>query len=126
MRKVYCDYCGSRAQYVDSQVIYGRSYGMIYLCKPCDAYVGVHRGTDVPLGRLANAELRKWKCAAHDAFDPLWKSKRMTRHQAYAWLSEQLGIPPKRTHIGMFDVLTCKKVVQICNQWRQEICAMKK
>ncbi|MGN1370618.1 MAG: DUF3268 family zinc-finger domain-containing protein [Aristaeellaceae bacterium] len=126
MRKVYCDYCGSRAQYVDSKVIYGRSYGMIYLCKPCDAYVGVHRGTDVPLGRLANAELRKWKCAAHDAFDPIWKNKRMTRNAAYLWLSDQLGIPSKQTHIGMFDVPTCKKVVQICNQWRQEICALTK
>ena len=31
---------------------------MIYICKPCDAYVGVHKGTDKALGRLANKELR--------------------------------------------------------------------
>lgn len=61
MRNVYCPYCGRQAEYVDSKVIYGRSYGMAYLCRNCDAYVGVHRGTDEPLGRLADASLRKWK-----------------------------------------------------------------
>ena len=55
MRNVYCPYCGRQAEYVDSKVIYGRSYGMAYLCRNCDAYVGVHRGTDEPLGRLADA-----------------------------------------------------------------------
>ena len=61
MRKVYCDYCGRETEYVDSKVIYGKSYGKIYLCRNCMAYVGVHKGTDKPLGRLANAELRKRK-----------------------------------------------------------------
>ena len=64
MRKVYCDYCGRETEYVDSKVIYGKSYGKIYLCRNCMAYVGVHKGTDKPLGRLANAELRNWKKAA--------------------------------------------------------------
>ncbi len=49
-----CPYCGNRTEYVDSSVIYGRSYGMIYLCWDCMAYVGVHKGTDRALGRLAN------------------------------------------------------------------------
>lgn len=61
MRKVYCDYCGRETEYVDSKVIYGKSYGKIYLCRNCMAYVGVHKGTDKPLGRLANAELLRKK-----------------------------------------------------------------
>ena len=28
MRKVYCDYCGRETEYVDSKVIYGKSYGV--------------------------------------------------------------------------------------------------
>lgn len=44
MREVYCDYCGKRAEFVDSKVVHGRSYGMIYLCRHCMAYVGVHKG----------------------------------------------------------------------------------
>ena len=68
-QKILCDYCGRQAEYVDSAEIYnGKSYGMIYLCRPCKAYVGVHRGSDKPLGRLADAELREWKKRAHAAF----------------------------------------------------------
>ena len=73
-RIVICDYCGTPADFVDSSVVYhGHSFGMIYLCPRCGAYVGVHKGSDKPLGRLANSELRNWKKAAHAAFDPLWK-----------------------------------------------------
>ena len=85
MRKVYCDYCGRQAEYVDSKVIYGKSYGMMYLCRNCMAYVGVHKGTDKPLGRLANAELRYWKKRAHAVFDPLWQRGRFRGHRNAAY-----------------------------------------
>lgn len=111
---VHCPYCGKQANFVDSEVIYGRSYGMVYLCNGCDAYVGVHKGTDKPLGRLADKELRRWKMAAHEAFDPLWKSGKMKRNQAYEWLAEQMGLSRQETHIGMFDISQCKQVVNIC------------
>ena len=113
-----CDYCGQPALYTDSAVVYGRSYGMIYYCPPCHAWVGVHRGTDKPLGRLANAELRDWKKKAHAAFDPLWQGGRMKRNAAYAWLAQKLGIPEKQAHIGMFDVWQCQQVVRICTNER--------
>lgn len=114
-----CEYCGRPAAYVDSSVVYGRSYGMIYYCPPCGAWVGVHRGTNKPLGRLANAELREWKKRAHAAFDPLWRSGRMKRNAAYAWLSEKLGIPYQQTHIGMFDIAVCRQVEKICGEERK-------
>lgn len=118
MADVYCDYCGTLTDFVDSKVIYGRSYGMAYLCPNCKAYVGVHKGTDKPLGRLANAELRKWKNAAHASFDPLWQTGpfRRKRNQAYAWLSKQMGLPIEKTHIGMFDIAECKQVIKICTE----------
>ena len=113
--KVYCDYCGKRAEYVDSAEVYGgRSHGMIYLCRDCGAYTGVDRCTARPLGRLANAELRHWKVEAHKAFDPLWKYGRMRRSEAYIWLAVKMGIPVKRAHIGMFNIKQCKQVVEIC------------
>lgn len=119
MRKVFCPYCGKQAEYVDSKIIYhGRSYGMIYICRPCDAYVGVHDGTDVPKGSLANARVRYWRRLAHAAFDPLWQSGKFYRRRgaAYTWLSEKLGLPKEETHIGMFDVDNCKKVIRIVEQ----------
>lgn len=106
-----CPYCNGKTAFVDSAVIYGRSYGMIYLCGKCDAYCGVHKGTDKALGRLANAELRHWKKEAHKYFDQLWKGGEMSRDEAYKELSTHLSILPIYTHIGMFSVETCKEVV---------------
>lgn len=119
MREVTCPYCGKLAEYVDSAEIYhGVSYGMIYLCRPCKSYVGVHKGTDRPLGRLADAQLREWKKAAHAAFDPLWQfgEFRHRRNDAYRWLAEQMGLPVEETHIGMFDVEQCQRVIQIIRE----------
>ena len=119
--KPICPYCQRVSEYVDSAVVYSRSYGMIYLCRSCRAWVGVHKGTDRPLGRLADAELRDAKKAAHAAFDPLWKRKMRTgvaknkaRGAGYRWLAEQLDIPYSQCHIGMFDANTCRRVVDIC------------
>ena len=56
MRKVYCDYCGRETEYVDSKVIYGKSYGKIYLCRNCMAYVGVHK--DIRVLQLRRFQVR--------------------------------------------------------------------
>jgi len=45
LRGKKCPYCKGETKYVDSSLVYGRSYGMMYLCEPCDAYVGVHHKT---------------------------------------------------------------------------------
>lgn len=120
-QEVYCPYCGRKAEYVDSAEIYGKSYGMAYLCRPCDAYVGVHDGTDTPLGRLANRELRRWRNRAHAAFDPLWQQGpyRRRRNDAYAWLAGKMGLTKEETHIAMFDVEQCKQVIQIMDNERR-------
>lgn len=84
---------------------------------PCDAYVGCHVGSDwKPLGRLANAALRKLKIQAHTAFDPLWKTGSMTRTQAYAWLADQMRLQVRETHIGYFDNEQCREVIKICSE----------
>lgn len=73
---------------------------------------------NTPKGRLANAELRHWKIAAHAAFDPIWKYGKFKgkRNAAYSWLSEQMNLPREKTHIGMFDISDCKKVIEICKK----------
>ena len=113
--KVNCPYCQKRAKLADSACVYnGVSYGMIWLCVPCDAYVGTHKNSKdhAPLGRLANKELREWKKKAHAAFDPLWKSKRMKRTDAYRLMRERLGMTPDQAHIGKFDVSECKRLIE--------------
>jgi hypothetical protein len=111
-----CPYCGKETEYIDSNKIYGRDYGMLYFCQPCYAYCGVHKGTDNSLGRLANKELRYWKKQAHKYFDVIWKSGNIKRNEAYKELSKHLQIPSEYCHIGMFSVNTCKKVVEWSKQ----------
>jgi DNA-directed RNA polymerase subunit RPC12/RpoP len=123
-----CPYCSNPTDYVDSQEIYRtKSYGMVYLCRPCSAYVGVHKGTDKALGRLANAELRKAKMDAHFWFDQIAKTEAgvinsvwtefvkgtSNRAKAYLWLSKMLGIHADDCHIGMFDEEMCKRVMEV-------------
>lgn len=116
---VICPYCGKLAQLVSGSTIYPHRRDLSHLkfwrCDPCGAYVGCHKNSTrhVPLGRLANAELRAWKQQAHFNFDPLWKSGRMKRREAYAWLAVQMKIDFKDCHIGMFNVEQCKDVVRI-------------
>lgn len=118
---VLCDYCGHPAELVTGREVYPGirtlHHKMLYRCLPCAAHVGCHEGTMRPLGRLANAELRAAKMAAHAAFDPVWRDERaMTRRGAYAWLAAQLGIPREDCHIGMFDAPQCRRVVEICER----------
>ena len=113
-----CPYCKGKTEYIDSEVIYGTSYGMVYLCKPCDAYCGVHKGTDKSLGRLANRELRFWKKEAHRHFDVIWKEGDIERNDLYLYLSDHLNIPAEYTHIGMFSIRSCMKVVEWAKNYK--------
>jgi hypothetical protein len=126
IRPPLCPYCGETSVLLRSsgELYRGRDYGPAWLCRPCQAWVGCHPGGIVPLGRLADAELRKAKMAAHGAFDPLWKrvkerggdEARGARVRAYAWLAEQMGLTREACHIGMFDVDQCRMVVEICTK----------
>ncbi|NOQ30220.1 MAG: hypothetical protein GQ570_03760 [Helicobacteraceae bacterium] len=109
-----CPYCKGFAQLVDSKVIYKRGgYGMMYLCKPCNAYVGCHGDTNMPKGTLANKELRESRKTAHAFFDKIWKDKHLTRHQSYKWLAKSLNIQAHKCHIGSFGVEDCSRVVKL-------------
>src|SRR6478609_12118401 len=116
-RLVFCQYCGNRAEFVDSSEVYSRSYGMMYLCRKCDAYVGCHQYSDRPLGTLAKKELRDLRSQVHAVFDPQWKSavfaKRSKRSEAYAGLAKLLGIDIKICHVGMFDEARCKEALKL-------------
>lgn len=117
-----CPYCGGGVKLVSSSVVYKSKKlqkNKVWVCEnypTCDAYVGCHPGTEIPLGRLANEHLRNLKVEAHRQFDPIWKCSLMSRNEAYAWLADMLGLDPKDCHIGMFSPEVCKKVINICRR----------
>ena len=127
-----CPYCGKVAELVGNAVIYGRTvgHGQAWACgnfPKCDAYVGCHHGTNIPLGSLANKALRKARGAAHRALDPLWTRKMKVdgcarfkaRSAAYRWIAKQLEIGFDFCHIAMFNEAQCRRVVKICAPYQK-------
>lgn len=102
-----CPYCGGPVRLVENSEIYrGRSYGdwpYAYRCGPCDARVGLHPGTDLPLGTLANAELRSLRVEAKAQWQRVVQGRGWGRSQGYKWLAEEMGIPAAECHFGHFD-----------------------
>lgn len=126
-----CPYCGRTAELCDSAKLYdGRSYGPVWVCPAwptCDAYVGCHKGTTIPKGRLSDPELRSLKKQAHKVFDPIWKARYFRKHREdptykramarggrYKRLAELMEIPRGECHIGMFDNDRCRLAIEIC------------
>ena len=60
----------------------------------------------------ADEPTRQKRILAHIWFDSLWKSKQMTRKEAYSWLQEQMNLPPGECHIGMFNEEQCNRAVK--------------
>lgn len=111
-----CPYCLQPSVLVGADVVYGGRYKdkYVYLCHPCNAYVGCHPGTVTALGSLANEELRRWRQAAHSYFDPLWRTYPRKRTAAYAWMARSLGISKDEAHIGLFNIEMCQRLIKLC------------
>lgn len=104
-----CPYCGSPVIYRSADGIYrDNSRGtMLYVCShypECDAYVRVHTGTNIPVGSMANHELRTLRRTAHHYFDQLYESGYMSKQDmmiffksvasAFAKLRQQIKAGP--------------------------------
>lgn len=133
MRIPKCNYCDRPARLTNGAKLYPNrpdvARRFFWVCEPCDAWVGCHaKGNFVPmgggrrkysdgtlpLGNLANKELRTLRMQVHETMDRLWKSGKHTRLEVYTWLGEQLNRSPANCHIGMFDEETCRKALDLC------------
>lgn len=110
-----CRHCGSEVRIVKNDVIYGRCYGewpWLYMCLACEARVGMHPFTNIPLGTLANAEEREARKAVKQVFNRVWMNHDVNRKDAYKMLAEKLGIDQSQCHVGWFDVAMCDKAIE--------------
>jgi hypothetical protein len=120
-RGEFCPYCDKPTIEVTGDEIYGqgRGYGHIkmYKCSgSCDAYSGskLENGIRVPMGSLANKELRELRKKCHKLFDANWKGKsneRLARRKCYFWLQEFTNLPEELAHIGMFNIEQCNILI---------------
>jgi len=121
--QIQCPYCGATAVLRPASFIYGSDLQEkgrhIYLCSnwpACDAYVSAHKTTLLPMGTLANGDLRHKRILAHRALSAFQKRRHMETWAVYLWLQMQLGMNRDETHIGQFSAAQCEQVIQICRQ----------
>lgn len=101
-------------------------YGIRFDCPIPDCDVMCWNGeTSTP----ANQETRSARTCLHVMFDPLWRDtnqyfkdgdKRVRRTMAYKWLAEQMNLPIKDTHVGMFTLEQCYKAYRHVKKLKKE------
>lgn len=119
-----CRYCNGRVVFVNNSHVYGSTVGLwpfVYTCVNCDSFVGTHTGTDIPLGTLANRELRQLRQVAKQSFLALNKLLHRNATQSYKWLAEQMDKPVNETHFGWFEAEDLNKALQITEAVRIQL-----
>ena len=116
-KKILCPYCNSTAVLRDASFVYGKKSkgGQVYVCShypSCDSYVGVHPGTLLPKGTLANKPLREKRIHAHRIFDQIWKNGILNKAQAYRWIADKFCLNIRQAHIGMFSEYMCDQLIK--------------
>ena len=89
--------------------------GQLYVCSrypACDSYVGVHSGTILPKGTLADQNLRRKRIQTHRIFDQIWKRGILSKQDAYRWMADKFCLNPKDAHIGNFSDYMCDQLIQ--------------
>lgn len=112
-----CPYCGGTVVYKSADGIYkdNSSGTMLYVCShypECDAYVLVQPGTRIPMGTMADHNLRALRITTHKQFDKLHLNGYMSRKEAYMWLANLISAPLSQAHIGYLGEYYCNLVLQ--------------
>lgn len=120
-----CPCCrGTRVELVNNAAIYnGVSHGdwpYAYLCRDCYAYVGLHPGTDLPLGTLADKPTRNARNTCKKPFERIWRSGLLERKTAYAWLAREMGLTAEQCHFGLFNIAMCAQARAICEAFLED------
>ena len=121
-KRITCPYCGSRAILQKGSYVHGEKSKeeYLYVCSKypkCNSYVGVHKGTKIAKGVLADPQLRHKRICAHRIFDTIWKRKLMTKKEAYRWMEYAMGIPSDMAHIAGFSDYRCDELMQKCSHY---------
>jgi len=83
-------------------------FGVRYSCPVKGCTIALWDGsTSTP----ADYQTRQARVRAHNAFDALWKSGTLTRHNAYTKLAAYLKLPKRKVHIGRFNQQQCNQAI---------------
>ena len=124
-RQIRCPVCGAMAILKPASEVYGEPArtDRMYVCSNypgCRSYVSTYPGTNIPMGTLADGDLRNLRIQAHRKFDEVWKSGIMSRNSAYRWMADYFGIPLGEAHIAMFGEYRCRELIRECERVLQK------
>ncbi|PSU25138.1 hypothetical protein CTM88_18170 [Photobacterium aquimaris] len=108
--------CNSKVVLQHADDVFGRALGTwpwLYICTRCNCRVGTHPGTDIPMGTLADHETRKARQISKSLFIDWAKRNNYSQTRRYELLSSMLDIKITKCHFAMFDLDTCKSVIQL-------------
>jgi hypothetical protein len=91
-------------------------------CDNCHNYVGCHHKTSDrtrPLGVIATPEILTARKKIHAILDPLWKSGKISRNQAYAYVTGKLHYTYHNGEIRTLD--EARKIYQIVATLHNEL-----
>lgn len=117
-----CHYCFSEVTIKTHMEVYGKNFGnwpYMYQCTCCDASVGIHKGTNVPLGYLADKNLRSKRIEVKASFFKLKEDYNLSTKEAYSLLAGQMKYSKKNCHFGMFlnkDLSMAKQAIDKLNR----------
>ena len=120
-----CQYCGRTAVLRKASYVHKNAADneFLYVCSGypnCDAYVGVHTGTKLPLGSLADAKLRRKRMETHRVFDAIWKNGILTKKDAYRWMCDTFCLTTAQAHIGHFSHYRCDCLIDASRKVLQD------
>ena len=111
-KQIKCPYCHAHASLRPASLVYGstpQTRGkFLYVCDrwpACNAYVSAHERTLLPMGTLANGDLRHKRILAHRALKKLQQDCHMEKWEVYIWLQAKLGLDAHQTHIGHWVIV---------------------
>ena len=85
-----------------------KPFGLRWYCpEPGCPIACLDRVTSTPADGLT----RKLRIHCHDEFDRLWKSREMSREDAYLWLRIALNLKKDDAHIGNLNAAQCTKLL---------------
>src|SRR3546814_7965989 len=109
--EVICPYCCMGALRMTGRELYPAKPELAnkhyFACRNCDAWIGCKDGTWEPVGRLADAALRRAKQSVHAAVEPILVNtmdahslpKSQARNLVYGWLAAELEMPGPSANI---------------------------
>jgi len=123
MNKVYCCHCGKDidARQTTGKEIYPHRKDLYHLkfviCDVCKNYKAM-RNDEAELF-IPSKEVREYRLKIHAILDPLWKSRKIKRGKAYAYISHRFGKTYHNSQIRTTE--EAKKAYEIVCQLRDSI-----